>query len=413
VALFRRKKWLFVVAILSLCSIATYVTGHILVSSSAEESIRRAQRSFAVGQPAEARQQLKWLLWFAPDHAAANFLIGQCFLEQKNYDSAIRHFELIEASEPEFKTSQQMLAGCFLNVNQLENAEIVLRSILKASPESLAVRRELAVLLRGQMRSDEAIQVLLESIDQQSELPTMDRLAVLRDLLTAQFLAPLAEQCVESLENAHALHPGQKTVMAALAACLLDLGRETEAELLIDQLSITPQSATTANVLRIRCLIAKAKYAEARKLSARLDEEIASNSNTYQRRKFYILKSRLQELASDYEAAGQLLERAASIAPLDRASAIRYARLLQRAGRTDLSSELFAAVHRRAEAELALWHLSGRVRDKMPTRDECDRISRLFDTLDMATQSAEWRRMAEAIESISDNHADFGFRTSQ
>lgn len=412
-ARFPRKQWLFVVAILCLFSIATYVTGHILVARSAEESLRRAQRSFAIGQPAEARQQLKWLLWFAPDHAAANFLVGQCFLEQKNYDSAIRHFELIEASEPEFKASQQMLSGCFLNDNQLENAEIVLRSILKASPESLAVRRELAVLLLGQMRSDEAIQVLVEAIDQKSELLMMDRLAVLRDLLTAQFLAPLAEQCIESLQNAHARHPGQKTVMAALAGCLLDLGRETEAELLIDQLSLAPQSATTANVVRIRFLIAKAKYSEARKLSAQLDEEIASISNTYQRRKFYILTSRLHEFAADYEAAGQLLERAESIAPLDRASAIRYARLLQRAGKTDLSSELFAAVHRRAVSGLALWHLSGKVRDRLPTRDECDRISRLFDTLDMATQSAEWRRMAEGIESISDSHADFGFRTSQ
>jgi predicted Zn-dependent protease len=413
VALFRRKQWLFVAAILSLCSVATYATGYILASTSAEESIRRAQRSLAIGQPTEARQQLRLLVWFVPDHAAANLLIGQCFLEQKNYDSAIPYFELISASELEFKASQQMLAGCCLNDNQLEKAEIVLNSILQASPESLAVRRELAVLLLGQMRADEAIQVLLEAIDEKSELPTMDRLIVLRELLTAQFLAPTAEQCIESLQNAHALHPGQKTVMAALAACLLDLGRETEAELLINQLTTTPQSAIAANVLKIRFLIAKAKHTEARKLSAKLEEEIAASSNAFQRRLFYILKSKLLDSAADYEAAGQSLERAESIAPLDRTSAIRYARLLQRAGRTDLSSELFAAAHRRAESELALWHLSGKVRDRMPTRDECDRISRLFDTLDMPTQSVAWRKTAEGIESIADNHADFGFRTSQ
>jgi predicted Zn-dependent protease len=92
-----------------------------------------------------------------------------------------------------------MLAGCYLNDNQLEKAENVLSRILQSFPRSLPVRRELAVLFLGQMRADDAVLVLLESIKQQTALSTEERLTVLRELLLAQFVPPTAEACMESL----------------------------------------------------------------------------------------------------------------------------------------------------------------------------------------------------------------------
>jgi thioredoxin-like negative regulator of GroEL len=415
VATFQLKRWLLIASILPLLCLAGYAAGFILVSNSADETIRQAQRSLAIGEPAKATQQLQSLIWFEPDHAAANFLIGQCFLELKKYDSAIAHFELVKATESEFKASQQMLAGCYLNDNQLEKAENVLSRILQSFPRSLPVRRELAVLFLGQMRADDAVLVLLESIKQQTALSTEERLTVLRELLLAQFVPPTAEACMASLQGAHAQHPGQKTVMAALSECLLDLGRLAEAETLIDQLSTMSEFETTAAVLKLRFLISQANYSDARKLSTSIEEDFVRPTNDLTRihARFYILKSKLQELADEYDATVQSLERAESIGPLDRSSAIRYARLLQRAGKIDVSSKLFAAAHRRAEAELALWHLSGKVRERPPSRDECERISRHFDALGKSHQAAEWRRMANELESPTGNPTGFGFRISQ
>jgi len=415
VAIFQHKIWQLVAGILLLFGITGYAAGFIPVSISADKSIRRAQRSLAIGQPSEARRQLKWLIWFEPDHAAANFLIGQSFLDLKEYGSAIPHFKVIEPTQPEFKASRQKLAGCFLNDNQLEKAEIVLSRILQSFPGSLPVRRELAVMFLGQMRADEAVQVLLASIKQEQELTTEERMVILRDLLVAQFAPPTAEDCKDSLLAAHAQHPGQTTVIAALSECFLALGREFDAEPLINQLISIPEHELTAAVLKLRFLISLARYADARELSSSVEEKIAGPVDDFTRVhwQFYILKSTLQEHFDDDEAAVQSLERAKLIDALDRRSAIRYARLLQRAGKTDISSKLFAAVHRRAEAEMALWHLTGKVRKRTPSRDECMIISQHFTTLDESHQASEWRRMANEVVSRPRNSTNVGFGISQ
>ena len=399
------KRWLVVVTCVPLIGIAGYVFAFILVSSSADESIRNAERLLATGQADEARHRMRWVVWFQPDHPGANMLIGQSHLESQDYESAILRFESVKPTAPEFGRARQNLAACLLNQNQLEKAELILRQLSQATPRSLPVHRELAVLLLGQLRSDEAVQVLLKFLETTEELNDADRMVVLRDLLKSQFLAPLPEDCIESLQAADSQHPGQTTVAIALANCLLSLGRETEAAQIIQQLHARQPSSPAVQILQLQYKIELRNNADARSLISDIEQTVAStmSDSPYLTAKFFLLKSTLEEHDGDFQAAMESLQLAATVRSLDRPSKIRFARMIQRTGRIDSASELFETIHHQAEAELALWHLTGKVLDRMPSREECETISGHFETLQKPTQSNQWRRVAEELSSATNN----------
>jgi tetratricopeptide (TPR) repeat protein len=405
------KRWLVVLATcLPLIGIAGYSVSYFVVLSSAGKVIRNAERLLASGQPEEARQRIRWIVWFQPDHPGANLLIGQSHLELQEYEAAIHRFELIKTTASEYGAARLKLAGCLLNENQLEKAEQVLRQIIQEFPESLPVHRELAVLLSGQLRSDEAVQILLKFFESADELNIFDRIVVLRDLLKSQFLAPLPEDCIESLQAANFQHPRQTSVAVALANCFLRLGREAEAAQVIEQLQAQSPSSPELQILQLKFTVGQRKYADARRIIPEIEQTLmsAENESADSTAKFYLLKSTLEEKDGDYHAAMESLERAATARPLDRASRIRHARMMQQTGDADSASELFATIHRQAEAELALWHLTGHILARMPSREECEKISGLFESLGKATQSNAWRRVAEEIDSATNNVRKFG-----
>lgn len=393
-----------------LIGIAGYVFAFILVSSSADESIRNAEKLLATGQADEARHRMQWVVWFQPDHPGAHLLIGQSHLESQDYEAAVLHFKSVKPTAPEFGRARQYLAGCLLNQNQLEKAELVLRQLVLATPQSLPVHRELAVLLLGQLRSDEAIQVLLKFLKTADELSVADRMVVLRDLLKSQFQAPLPEDCIESLQAADTQHPGQTTVAVALANCLLRLGRRTKAANVINQLQARLPSSPVVQIMQLQFMVELRNYEDARSTIRNIEQTLTSsvNESPYSIAKFYLLKSTMEEHDGNYHAAIASLQRAAIAKPLDRASRIRHARMMQRTGRTNLASELFSTIHRQAEAELTLWHLTGKIDDRMLSREECERISVLFKTLEQPTQSDAWRRVAEEFNSATNNVSVLG-----
>jgi len=395
--------------------IACYVVAYLVVSSSAGESIRNAERLLAVGQPAEARDRMRWVVWFQPDHPGANLLIGRSHLESQDYEAAIPHFESIKTTASEFGRARQNLAGCLLNENQQEKAELVLRQLSHASPQSLPIHRELAVLLLGQLRSHEAVQVLLTFLKNSDELSVADRLVVLRDLLKTQFLTPLPEDCIDSLQAADSQHPGQTSVEVALANCLIRLGREAEAEQAISQLQTRQPSSPVVQILQLQFMVAQRRYQDACRIIPDIEQTLTLtvDPSPYSTARFYLLKSTLEEHDGDYHAAMESLDAAATARPLDRPSKIRYARMMQRTGKTESASDLFAMIHNQAEAELTAWHLTGEILKRIPSREECEKISALFKTLEKPIQSDQWRRIAERIDSVTNNVTDLGHRISK
>ena len=386
--------------------------GYVLLT--ADATLRRTEKLLALDQPDEAFQNLYLLARFDSQDASTNLLMGRIKLQQKNYSEAILHFERVSEHAPEYETALHNLAGCLLNDNQLEKAEAVLRKLVQTSPGSLPAHRELSVLLLGQLRRNEAVPVLLNYLRREIDSPPADRLAVLRDLLTAQFLAPVPEGCLESLQVASSQHPGQLPVLIALTECFWKTGRQAEAESLIQLLQSQTPTSLRVDLLELRLRISQRELSAAESLIRSIESAADSDLReaAHVDPDFQILKGEVQELSEDYSAAVRSLEYAASLRPLDRSSRARYARLLQRTGQSSKARELNAQVHRQAEAELALWHLAGKVRDQLPTSDECVKISELFTVLEQMDQATAWHRMAVDVGLLNQESADFPRRMS-
>lgn len=381
--------------------LAGFLVFYSYVLLTADSTRRHAAKLLALGQSVEAQQSLYWLSRFDADDATTNLLLGEIEIRRENYRGAILYLSRIPENVPEAESGLRNLAACLLNDHQLQLAEEVLWKLLRLFPASLPPYRELSVLLQGQLRHDEATDVLLSFLQHHPDPLAEDLLTVLSDLLVAQYSPPGPEECIKYLQVVDSAHPGQMPVMVALAECLVRSGQFAEADELIRRFRQNSWSMRVG-LLELESLISQQKVEEAIRLVTLLEAEGASEAgeSVSANSDFQILKCRTQELARDYEAALQSLELAARLNTLDRKSMARYARLLQRTGQSTRARQVNEDVHRQAEAELALWHLAGACRDRLPTPSECQEISELLKASGKLEQSRAWQRAADCVNRL-------------
>lgn len=373
----------------------------------ADATRRRTARMLALGQSEEAHQSLYWLSRFDADDATTNLLLGEIEIRRENYDEAISYLSRIPENTPEVESGWRNLAACLLNDHQLQRAEEVLGKLLRRFPHSLPLYREMSVLLQGQLRNDEAADVLLSFLRHHPDPEPEDLLTVLRDLLTAQYSPPAPEDCIDYLQLANAAHPGQVSVMVALAECLVRTGQFADADEWLRRLQRQDSSSMRVRLLALESLVSQQKVEEAMRFVALLEAEDKGESVSASR-DFLILKCRTQELAGDYEEALQSMKTAANLKTLDRESLARYARLFQRAGQSARAREVNTEVHRRAEVDLALWHLAGTIRERLPAPSECRQLSELLEVSGKLEQSRAWQRAAVCVSQL-DRETDRSF----
>lgn len=379
-----------------------------------EDAIRRrATKLLALNQPDDAIQSLFWLSRFDSRDPSTQLLLGQIEIRRQNFSAAIPHFASVPSGAPEYEAALGYLAACQLNDYQLEAAEDVLSRLLRLYPDSLPPYRELSVLLQGELRNREAIDTLLNCLKSSATESPDDLLIVLKDLLTAQFLPPEPDECIEHLLTADATHPEQETVMLALAECLIRTGQYRKADDVLRRSGTQNPSNVEVDLLRLQSLIAQRKTDDAERLIERLEmmatqsesQELSMNAD------FHLLKCQVQEQAGDYPAACQSMEMAASLRNLDRRSKARYARLLQRTGQSERAGKINSEIHQQAAAELELWHLAGQFKSRAPEDSECRRISDLFKILGEQDQSVAWEKLASCINLIDSGSGGFSSGT--
>lgn len=368
----------------------------------ADATRRRTATMLALGQSEEAHQSLFWLSRFGADDATTNLLLVEIEIRRENYDKAISYLCRIPEDTPGVESRWRNLAACLLNDHQLQRAEEVLGKLLRRFPHSLPPYREMSVLLQGQLRNDEAADVLLSFLQHHPDPEPEDLLTVLRDLLTAQYSPPAPEDCIDYLQLADAAHPGQVPVVVALAECLVRTRQFAEADERLRRLQTQNSSSMRVRLLALESLISQQKVEEATRLIALLEAEEADDNGESVAAScdFQILKCRIMELAGDYEGALQSVKTAANLKMLDRESMARYARLLQRAGQSERAREVNTEVHRRAEADLALWHWAGTISERLPAPSECRQIGELLEVSGKLEQSRAWRRAAVCVSQL-------------
>ncbi len=381
-----------------------YLLFGVYVRNSSESTLRHAASYAVKGKLDLARDELKWLLWFAPHHPPSLHLAAIIDLKQNNLPAAIGHLQRIGEDSKLHETAQGLLASALLADQQLDHAEKVLSSHLVRYPKSVIARRQLFGLLLTELRSREAIQVQEEFLllSASDPISLSDRLLMLRDLASSEFHAPLPQDCLTTLESAFNRHRDQPHAELALGRCYLRLGNLDEAEpLLHNSLDRGPRDFE-ARFLTCEFWIAKGDpdRAEAVLLGDPESPSSSAINDTSVLEKddrFWELRCRIAEGRSEYERALCEIDRAASIRPLNKDYEARRARLLQRQQRSAEAQKAYTRSHELARAELDLWNLSRELGVRDPKSAECEQVALLYESLGKSLPADLWRQLGRQI----------------
>ncbi len=379
--------------------VCVVLLGYLSLVRAVGSAVRRAELVLRMGEASEAREHLAWVLQIWPSHPEARFVVGRAWLADSEFAAAIECLEVVGPDVAEFEDAQQKLAGALLLDGQLERAETVMRRHLGRFPQSVPVRRQLASVLTSQFRTRDAVEILDVSLTNDIGFSTPDRIAMMLDLLTVQFNPPAVEECVTVLQEALARHPEQPVVLLALSRGLLEAGRIVEAAAVLDELPEKDLTDRDTWLTRCRVTLGVGRDQEALVLlesaESVMSKELADNLAANAR--FHLLASEVVERTGDWQQALEDLNHAAESSPLDRKALVRRARLLQRLGRGAEAEADYEAAHRRASAELAVWHLLGAIQDESPEPEDCLRLAELLQELDHTREAAAWRAAAELV----------------
>lgn len=378
-----------------------YLAAAAYVHRTSEASLRRAVLLAQMDEPLRAREALRWLLWFEPDHPGALHLTGLSYLQQGDYAAAIEYLQRVKENTALHAEVQATLAGALLADQQFQRAEAVLSAQVSRYPKSIIARRQLGGLLLTERRRREAVHVLEEYIrvTVTDSLALADRLLMLRDLATAEFHPPAADRCLPTLEESLRRHPHQPAVRAALAHCYWEVGRpheaETQAREILQQNSENGQARWILGTL----LLERGDFDAAEAALAGHPEGSFAPSALVEPwdDRFWELRSRIAEARGEFGEAIAALDRAVELRPQNREYESRRARLLQRLQRTEDAQAAYARAHAWARAELDLWDLSRDLGVRTPAAAECLRMAQLYEALGRKWQATAWRRLREQL----------------
>lgn len=388
--------------LLAILSGATYFGWGVYVRGQADRILKQSARSLSKENPAQARDELQWLLWFEPQHPAALHLMGLSYLKQNDLSAAIEHLQRVPEGSVVSEQSHLLLGSALLAEKRLEQAHQVLSRHLSRYPKSIVACRQLSGLLLTELRGRDAIDVLEAylRVTASDRLSSPDCLLMLRDLATAEFHPPPPEACLMTLQKSLEQHRDQPRVELALARCHLRLGDREKAEpILRKALTRNPQDRQARFLLcELRLEQDDPAQAESALLGYENSESSAAGNLTKfeQDDRFWELRCRIAEARQDTEQALEAISRAITIRPSKDYEA-RRARLLQRARRVEEARQAFERSHELAKAELELWRLSRDLGTRDPNPSECEQVAKLYQSLEKYLSARLWRQLGRQI----------------
>lgn len=398
----RRTAPVFLLVVAASC--ISYLAIGARVRGTSQKRLAQAALLLQQKEPAKARNTLRWMLWFEPDHPAALHLTALSYLQEQNLPAAISHLERIDNRSPVDRAARLDLAAALLADRQFQRAEMVLSDYLVRYADSLLARRQLSGLFLTERRQREARQVLENflGVPANDALSSSDLLLALRDLSTAEFHPPLPETCRPVLEEALERNPDQTAVRVGLARCYLELGNADQAERMLQDAFTRRPDDPGIRLIYCGILLEQGRLDDAE--SVLLGEAAGASTPAdkaqflEQDDRFWELRGRIAEARTDYELALTYMARAIAIRPSDPEYESRRARLLQRVGRAEEARQAYVHSHELARSELDLWDLSRELGARDPTTAECLHVARLYESLGKPRPAAAWRRLAVQME---------------
>lgn len=131
--------------------------------TAADKEADEAARLEEEGKTAEARKAYQAILDSDPNHAKALVGLGRLAMNEDDSEAALRYLERVSLVDDERKEADRLIARLKLQSGATTN-ENALREKVKANPNNLAARFELAQALAGVEKYEEALNEFLEII---------------------------------------------------------------------------------------------------------------------------------------------------------------------------------------------------------------------------------------------------------
>jgi putative thioredoxin len=131
--------------------------------TAADKEADEAARLEEEGKTAEARKAYQAILDSDPNHAKALVGLGRLAMNEDDSEAALRYLERVSLVDDERKEADRLIARLKLQSGATTN-ENSLREKVKANPNNLAARFELAQALAGVEKYEEALNEFLEII---------------------------------------------------------------------------------------------------------------------------------------------------------------------------------------------------------------------------------------------------------
>ena len=201
------------------------------------KAIERSRRLLifilAIGYTSVAYSQQK----SAPPKSLSPLAVADAQLKQNDLDSAEKILWSVLSTDPTNAEALTMLGVVRGRQQRFAEAEALFRRVLQLNPKSVVVVRNLAGSLLAQDKPEEALKTYKQAIELAPRDVDLRMDAAQLELARGNFAA--------ALEILQGIKPNQFPTAAApyKAACLLGLGRRSEAEALIPLVKTSPDAA--------------------------------------------------------------------------------------------------------------------------------------------------------------------------
>ena len=348
-----------------------------------------AERLLSAGKFVEARNQLKPVFWWRPQHLEALSIQGRCLLGEDHVDAATSILLSIPEDSPVYKKGAQALVMAYLQRGDLDRAETAMRRFLDRYPAEDTIRDELRWLYYNQFRTRDVVALLEEKLQLAEAGPTT--LPTLADLLDCEYRPLVPFEGVKYLELTNETRPRQGMVNLALGYAHWQMGQEQRARgPFYWSLAVLPDHP------HVRCvvstfLIEQGQFENAKAVLTRLPVPESDD-------RYWALQSQLAEHAKDFSLALKHLDRAIELRGKDQRYAARRVNLLRELGRDQTEvAQAVKLAHELLKADRELADLVAAGAHHQATRAVAERIATLCEQMGKKVQAKYWRLIRESL----------------
>ncbi len=171
--------------------------------------------------------------------------LGDCLTSVGKYDEAQQHYEKAALLSPDAAGPYVGLGVVALQKNKLEDADIAFRVACRLDPNCAKAYAGLAMIAAAEEHYSQAFKMYLKCLELES-----DNLTALLGLFQTSCQMGSFEKIIHYLRVYLDMHPGDTSVMFALAALYMKDGRSAESrEILRNVLALEPEHKDATNLL--------------------------------------------------------------------------------------------------------------------------------------------------------------------